>query len=166
MSLDLTPEQLALQDRARAFAQQVARPRAAEIDAQEQYPWDNVRALNEAGFFGMTIPTAYGGQGRSFLDAVLVIEEMAKCCGVTGRIVVEANMGAISAVMTYGSEAQKRLAARAGAGRRQAGDLHHRARGRHRRHRHDDARRPRGNGYGASTAASTGSPAAACRGCT
>ena len=111
MSLDLTPEQLALQDRARAFAQQVARPRAAEIDAQEQYPWDIVRALADAGFMGMTIPTAYGGQGRSFLDAVLVIEEMAKCCTVTGRIVVEANMGAISTVMTYGSEEQKRLAA-------------------------------------------------------
>ena len=48
---------------------------------------------------------------ESYLDAVLVIEEMAKCCGVTGRIVVEANMGAIGAIMKYGSEAQKRLAA-------------------------------------------------------
>ena len=36
---------------------------------------------------------------------------MARVCGVTGRIAVEANMGAISAVMHYGSEAQKRLAA-------------------------------------------------------
>ena len=111
MNLDLTPDQIALQDRARAFAQQVARPRAAEIDAQEQYPWDIVRALADAGFMGMTIPRTYGGQGRSFLDAVLVIEEMAKCCTVTARIVVEANMGAISTVMTYGSEEQKQLAA-------------------------------------------------------
>ena len=36
---------------------------------------------------------------------------MARACGVTGRIVVEANMGAIGAVMRYGSETQKRLAA-------------------------------------------------------
>jgi 3-sulfinopropanoyl-CoA desulfinase len=42
---------------------------------------------------------------------VLVVEEMAKCCGVTGRIVVEANMGAIGAIMKYGSESQKHLAA-------------------------------------------------------
>jgi alkylation response protein AidB-like acyl-CoA dehydrogenase len=111
MNLDLTPDQIALQDRARAFAREVARPRAAEIDAQEQYPWDVVRALADAGFMGMTIPKAYGGQGRSFLDAVLVIEEMAKCCTVTARIVVEANMGAISTVMTYGSDEQKKLAA-------------------------------------------------------
>jgi alkylation response protein AidB-like acyl-CoA dehydrogenase len=87
------------------------RPRAAAIDRDEQYPWDIVRALAEAKFLGMTIPTQYGGQGRSFLDAVLVIEEMAKACTVTGRIIVETNMGAISTVMAYGSEVQKRLAA-------------------------------------------------------
>ena len=43
---------------------------------------------------------------------MLVIEEMAKSCTVTARIVVETNMGAISTVMAYGSEAQKKLAAR------------------------------------------------------
>ena len=59
----------------------------------------------------MTIPQALGGQGRSFLDAVLVIEEMAKACTVTSRIVVETNMGAISTVMAYGTDAQKKLAA-------------------------------------------------------
>jgi alkylation response protein AidB-like acyl-CoA dehydrogenase len=111
MDLGLTPDQIALQARARSFADSVARPRAAAIDRDEQYPWDIVKALAEAGFCGMTIPAALGGQGRSFLDAVLVIEEMAKACTVTARIVVETNMGAISTVMAYGSEAQKKLAA-------------------------------------------------------
>ena len=111
MQFDLTPEQRRLQIRARELARGPVAERAAEIDQTEQYPWDNVALLKEAGFFGMTIPVAYGGQGASYLDAVLVIEEMAKCCGVTGRIVVEANMGAIGAIMKYGSEAQKRLAA-------------------------------------------------------
>jgi alkylation response protein AidB-like acyl-CoA dehydrogenase len=111
MDLGLTPQELALQERARAFSQTVARPRAAQIDAQEEYPWDIAKALADAGFMGMTIPTVYGGQGRSFLDTVLVIEEMAKSCTVTARIVVEANMGAISTVMAYGSEEQKKLAA-------------------------------------------------------
>ena len=111
MDLGLSADQLALQARARAFATEVVRPRAAEIDVQEQYPWDIVTALTQEGFVGMTIPAALGGQGRSFLDAVLVIEEMAKCCTVTARIAVETNMGAISTVMAYGGEAQKRLAA-------------------------------------------------------
>jgi alkylation response protein AidB-like acyl-CoA dehydrogenase len=63
------------------------------------------------GFMGMTIPRELGGGGRSFLDAVLVVEEVAKACTVSARIVVEANMGAISTVMAYGTEAQRRLAA-------------------------------------------------------
>jgi 3-sulfinopropanoyl-CoA desulfinase len=111
MSLGLGPDELALQARAREFSQGIVRPRAAAVDSDEQYPWDIVRALTDAKFVGMTIPAAYGGQGRSFLDAVLTIEEMAKSCTVTGRIIVETNMEAISTIMAYGSEPQKRLAA-------------------------------------------------------
>ena len=108
---ELDRNRLDLQARARAFAGEVAAPRAAETDRSEAYPWDTVAALRDAGFLGMTIPAAFGGQGRDYLDAVLVIEQMARACGVTGRIVVEANMGAIGAVMRYGTEEQKRLAA-------------------------------------------------------
>jgi 3-sulfinopropanoyl-CoA desulfinase len=112
MDLGLSRDEIALQARARAFAQEVVRPRAAAIDRDEQYPWDIVKALKEAGLLGLTMPKALGGQDRSFLEAALVIEAMAKYCTVTARIVVETNMGAISTVMAYGSEAQKKLTAR------------------------------------------------------
>ncbi len=111
MSWQLTEQQLQIQAKARALATEVIGPRAAAVDEAEQYPWDNVKALQEAGFTGMTVPPDLGGPGHSFLDAVLVVEEMAKVCGVTGRIAVEANMGAISAVMAYGTDQQKKLAA-------------------------------------------------------
>jgi alkylation response protein AidB-like acyl-CoA dehydrogenase len=107
----LDGEQKKLQARARELAQGAIAGRAAEVDRTEQYPWDNVALLREAGFMGMTIPRQWGGQGRSWLDAVLLIEQMAQVCGVTGRIAVEANMGAIGAIMAYGSDAQRRLAA-------------------------------------------------------
>ena len=89
-------------DLARLFA-----PRAAHWDRTRSYCWSNITALADAGLMGMTIPKAYGGGGASFHDAVLVIEEIAKVCTLTARIVVEANMGAISAIMAYGSEQQK-----------------------------------------------------------
>jgi alkylation response protein AidB-like acyl-CoA dehydrogenase len=107
----LTPAQRALRDRARALAEARMTPRAAEVDRTEDYPWDHVSALREAGFMGMTIPRALGGQGSCLLDAVLVVEEMAKACGAAGRIAVEANMGAVGAIMAYGTAAQKQLAA-------------------------------------------------------
>lgn len=108
----ISKEHDALRQRARELAQRVFKPTAAETDSTEQYPWENVRALREAGFMGMTIPPEYGGQGRSHLETVLVIEEMAKACATMGRITVEANMGAIGAIMQYGSDEQKKLAAR------------------------------------------------------
>ena len=111
MSFDLTTKQLDLKARARDLAAGIIAKNAAEVDKSEQYPWDNVKALKEAGFMGMTIPTELGGPGLNFLDANLVVEEMASYCGPTGRIAVEANMGAISAVVHYGTETQKRLAA-------------------------------------------------------
>jgi alkylation response protein AidB-like acyl-CoA dehydrogenase len=112
MDLGLSKDEIALQARARAFSRDVARPRAGQIDRDEQYPFDIVTALAKTGFLGMTMPKALGGKDASFLDAVLVIEEMAKSCTVTARIVVETNMGALSTVMAYGSEEQKKLAAR------------------------------------------------------
>ena len=111
MTFELTDRQRAFQSAARELAEGPVVARAAEVDRTEAYPWDHVERLVEAGFVGMTIPEAYGGGGRSWLDAVLVIEEMSKACSVTGRIAVETNMGAISAVMAYGTEEQKRMAA-------------------------------------------------------
>ncbi|MBT4077752.1 MAG: acyl-CoA dehydrogenase, partial [Gammaproteobacteria bacterium] len=107
----LSDTQLEIQSNAREFAQKFIAPHAAEIDRTESYPWDNVKALTKAGYMGMTIPESYGGLGFSYMDTVLVVEEMAKVCGVTARIVVEGNMGALSAIMKYGSDEQKKMSA-------------------------------------------------------
>ena len=86
-------------------------PRAARWDQDRSYCWENVTELAEAGLMGMTIPTRFGGKGASFYDTVVVIEEIAKACTLSARIVVEANMGGISAVMAYGTDAQRAFAA-------------------------------------------------------
>jgi 3-sulfinopropanoyl-CoA desulfinase len=74
MEFELSPAQRRLQDTARRLAESELASRAADIDRSEEYPWENVRLLKEAGFFGMTIPTEYGGRGLTYFDAVLVIE--------------------------------------------------------------------------------------------
>ena len=111
MTIDgLTPDQRALRDRAREVAREAA-AQAAETDRSGQYPWPMIRRMTEAGFMGLTIPREWGGPGGSVLDAALVVEEFAKACAVCGRVAVEANMGAVGAIMAYGTDAQKKLAA-------------------------------------------------------
>ncbi|MBI2205893.1 MAG: acyl-CoA dehydrogenase family protein [Candidatus Rokubacteria bacterium] len=108
MDFELTPAQLDLKQQARTLADTVFAERAAGFDEREEYPWENVKDLVRAGFMGMTIPKEYGGADRSLIDVILVIEEIARACGITGRIVVEGNVGAVGALKAYGTEAQKR----------------------------------------------------------
>ncbi len=109
---ELNETQRAIQNTARQLAEKEFKPKAAAIDESEAYPWENVKKLTEAGFMGMSVPREYGGPGFSFFDVVLVVEEIARVCGVSARIVVEGNMGAIGAIMKYGSGAQKHMAAK------------------------------------------------------
>ncbi len=83
-------------------------PKAARWDREHEYPHENVEALRRAGLLGMTIPRKFGGPERPLIDVVLAIEQIAKYCGVTARIVVETNMGALGCVMAYGTEEQQR----------------------------------------------------------
>ena len=109
--LTLTDTQLDLQARARALSDGYVKDHASLLDRSEAYPWETTQKLAEASFMGMTIPKEYGGQGANYLNAVLVIEQLARNCGVTARIVVEANMGGIGVIMAYGTESQKKLTA-------------------------------------------------------
>jgi len=97
-----------------ALAQELAgrfAPKAAQWDRTRSYCWPNVADLTAAGVMGMTLPSRYGGRGASYHDACIVIEEIAKACTLSARIVVEANMGGIAAVMTYGTDEQRAFAA-------------------------------------------------------
>jgi alkylation response protein AidB-like acyl-CoA dehydrogenase len=107
MRFPLTTEQAALQARVRALADRDFRERAARWDEREEYPWDNVKQLVAEGLMGLTVPRPYGGRGRPLLDAVLAIEQVARVCGVTGRILVDSNLGPVGAIVHCGTEAQK-----------------------------------------------------------
>ncbi len=98
------------QNIARELADKFA-PKAAMWDRTRTYCWENVNDFVDAGLMGMTIPKQYGGQSASFFDAVVAIEQIARVCTLSARVLVEANMGAISAIMAYGTEAQKQFCA-------------------------------------------------------
>jgi alkylation response protein AidB-like acyl-CoA dehydrogenase len=111
MDFKLSDEQKRIVDTIDEMGKKEFAPKASRWDANHEYPWDNVHLLREADILGMTIPTEYGGQGRPLIDAVLAIETAAKYCGVTARVIVETNMGALGCVMAYGTDAQRKLVA-------------------------------------------------------
>jgi len=108
MTFPLTQPQRELKERARQFAREVVAPHVEEMDRTNNYPWPVVKAMAEQRFMGMNVPREYGGDARSLLDVVLVVEEVAKTCGTAARIVVDGNMGIVGAIRHYGTEAQRR----------------------------------------------------------
>jgi alkylation response protein AidB-like acyl-CoA dehydrogenase len=112
--------------RVRHVAGSVVAPPAAETDLTETYPRDNAALLRDTGLMSYTILREYGRTSSSVRDATIIIEEFARVCDVAGRIAVQANMSANSAVMEHGADAQKRLLLTSCC-KVTSGELHHRA---------------------------------------
>ncbi|MBI2908792.1 MAG: acyl-CoA dehydrogenase family protein [Chloroflexi bacterium] len=111
MDFQLSTEQQALVELADKIGRNEFGPKAARWDKNHEYPYENIETMRKVGFLGMTIPRRFGGQERPLIDVLLVIEQIAKYCGVSARVVVETNMGALGSIMAYGTDEQRVLVA-------------------------------------------------------
>ena len=106
MDFELSQEQQAFQDVARAFAAEQMTPHAAEWDEHCRFPVATLRAAAELGFAGIYIREDYGGAGLSRLDAAIVFEELAAGCTSTAAYISIHNMVAWM-IDAFGSDEQR-----------------------------------------------------------
>jgi len=92
MNFELSEEQRAIQDTARAFARQEMMPRARQWDEEEIFPIETLRGAGALGFGGIYVGADVGGSALSRLDATLVFEELAKGCVSTAAYISIHNM--------------------------------------------------------------------------
>jgi alkylation response protein AidB-like acyl-CoA dehydrogenase len=106
MNFDLTDEQRMLRDMVRNFAEKEIRPRAAEIDQTDEFPWDLWKRMAELGILGMTLPPEYGGAGMDTLCWAIAQEEMARASVVVADIQL---LGSLmqQMILRNGTESQK-----------------------------------------------------------
>jgi alkylation response protein AidB-like acyl-CoA dehydrogenase len=107
MNFDLTPDQLALQERVRSFAQTEVAPRAEELDRNAVFPTDLFRQLGELGVMSIPFAEEYGGMGLGVFDAVLAIEEVARA-DQSLAVSAMVSMATGLTVARFGTEEQKR----------------------------------------------------------
>jgi len=92
---ELTDEQRELRELVRTLARERIAPRAAEIDASHEFPWDVVELYREQGVFGLLYEEAVGGTGTGTLLALVAIEEVSKVCATSGLILAVQELGSL-----------------------------------------------------------------------
>jgi len=108
MDFQLTHEQQLLQETARKFAQSELLELARQVEESDEPPGIELRKrFAEMGFLGANLPEQYGGAGMSHLDAVLVLEEIAKASIAVAFPIFESCFGPCLAIAHFGSEELK-----------------------------------------------------------
>jgi alkylation response protein AidB-like acyl-CoA dehydrogenase len=102
----LSDDQIEVRDLVRTLARERIAPRAAEIDASHEFPWDVVELFREHEIFGLFFDEAYGGTGTGTLLSLVAIEEVSKVCATSGLILAVQELGSLG-VKLAGSEEQK-----------------------------------------------------------
>ncbi|AIJ47466.1 butyryl-CoA dehydrogenase [Comamonas testosteroni TK102] len=92
MDFELSEDQRAFADTARAFAQAELAPYAAEWDREHIFPREAIAKAGELGFCGLYAPESIGGLALPRLDATLVFEEMAAVDPSTTAFITIHNM--------------------------------------------------------------------------
>src|SRR5436305_13118343 len=92
MDFELTEEQRAMKETARAFGREEMMPFARQWDEEEFFPVDTLRRAAALGFAGIYVAADVGGSALSRLDAALVFEELAKGCASTAAYMSIHNM--------------------------------------------------------------------------
>ncbi|HTO92768.1 MAG TPA: acyl-CoA dehydrogenase family protein [Bacteroidota bacterium] len=93
---------------AREFAEREMRPVVMKYDESQEFPAEIVRRLGELGFMGLTWPEELGGSALSDLEAVAVIEELARVDPSIALTVASHNSLCTGHIMLFGSDAQKK----------------------------------------------------------
>jgi len=103
----LTEEQIMIRDLARQIAVEKIVPVRAELDEQNKFPRDIMKAIAQADLYALFIPEEYGGLGKKSLELCITVEELSKACVGVATTYASSALGTYP-ILLYGSEEQKK----------------------------------------------------------
>jgi alkylation response protein AidB-like acyl-CoA dehydrogenase len=112
----LSDDQLEIRELVRTLARERIAPRAAEIDASHEFPWDVVELFREHEIFGLLFDEAYGGTGTGTLLSLIAIEEVSKVCATSGLILAVQELGSLGLKVAGTNEQKERYLPRLASG--------------------------------------------------
>ena len=113
---DLPDEHKEFRDTIRQIVDEKVRPRAAEIDAAGEYPWDVRKLFAEQDILGLPFAAEYGGTGTCTLMQQIAVEEIAKACASSALILMVQELGTLPIQLFGSDELKERLLPRCATG--------------------------------------------------
>jgi alkylation response protein AidB-like acyl-CoA dehydrogenase len=114
--MTLTAEQHAFRSAMRQFCEDRIAPRAAEVDATGEFPWDNFKECVGMELPGLAIPVEYGGSGADHVTQAIMVEELARVCGSTSLMMTITALSSIPIANWASEELRARYLPRIGTG--------------------------------------------------
>lgn len=108
MDFDLTDEQQMIREMARDFANEVIAPRAEEMEASGEYPYDIIEKMSELGMMGIPFPEEYGGSGGDWVGTHVCVEEISRADVALGALLDVTTSVVGQELHVFGTEEQKK----------------------------------------------------------
>jgi acyl-CoA dehydrogenase len=113
---DLPQEHKDFRATIRQIVDEKVRPRAAEIDATGEYPWDVRKLFAEQDILALPFDTQYGGTGTGTVMLQIAVEEIAKACASSALILMVQELGTLPIALFGSDELKERLLPRCATG--------------------------------------------------
>ena len=105
--ITLNDEERMLVDSVRQLSRERIAPRAEHFDRTAEFPWENVKAINELGLNAMFVPEQYGGAPVSYTAYLACVREISQACAATG-IIWATNYHSMKPLIDRGTHEQKK----------------------------------------------------------
>jgi acyl-CoA dehydrogenase len=109
MNFQFTPEQLQIQDAIEKLCKPFDADYWLKKDQSGDFPFDFHKALADAGWLGIAMPTEYGGAGLGITEATIMMRTISGSgAGLSGASAVHMNIFGLHPVVVFGSDEQKK----------------------------------------------------------
>src|SRR5262245_40764224 len=106
MDFTITDAQRVVQNKAKAFAVTVVKPRLTTMENEDRFPAAVWEAMKESALWGVPYPREYGGGDQGYITYVLALEQISKYSAAVGATLSVHTLAA-AAIFHYGTPEQK-----------------------------------------------------------
>jgi alkylation response protein AidB-like acyl-CoA dehydrogenase len=102
-----TEDQELLRRSVREFAESEIGPHVMKFDEAQEFPLEIVKKAGAQGYYGVLFPESLGGAGLSYVDYVIVVEELSRVDGSIGISAAAHNSLCTNHIFACGDDAQR-----------------------------------------------------------